>query len=393
VALGELARRGFGKVRCTEQRRSWADYVLFTIIAALGLTRSCRDNSGNKKGNAMNILKKLCQATVVSMALAISAASALAQTTLTMSIWVPRSHPLVKDVLLPMTEDIAKATDGRVKVNVLPAPLGPPPAHFDLVANGVVDLAQGNQVYTPGRFKTADIAEMPFLGNTSEAISVAYWHTFQKMLINAHEYDKVKVLAVFSHGPGAVFAKGRDLTKPDALKGMKIRVGGGIAHDVASALGAVPIEGPSSKAYELLSQGVADGIFFPFESVESFKVMSLLDQGLFVPGGLYNTSFFVVMNKAKWDALSDEDKKAIDSVTGEALVRKAGKIWDKADADAREAMKGKITVQTASPEQMSLLKKELQPLIEAKIAEVSSTGINGKAAYDMMQDELKKAAN
>lgn len=340
----------------------------------------------------MNMFVKFCRTAAVSAGLMLGAVPAMAAETLTMSIWVPTAHPLVQEVLLPLAKDIGEATEGRVTVNVLPAPLGPPPAHFDLVANGIVDIAQGNQVYTPGRFKTSNIAEMPFLGDTAEAVSVAYWRTFEKILINSGEYDQVKVLAVFTHGPGAVFAKGKDLTKPDALKGMKIRVGGGIAHEVAAALGAVPIEGPSSKAYELLSQGIADGIFFPFESVNSFKVMPLLDEGLIVPGGLYNTSFFIVMNKAKWDALSDEDKKAIESVTGEKLVRRAGQMWDRADAAAREEMKGKINLQTASPEQMELLHKQLQPLIEAKIAEISSAGVDGQAAYDMMLEEIKKVS-
>jgi TRAP-type C4-dicarboxylate transport system substrate-binding protein len=170
-----------------------------------------------------------------------------------------------------------------------------------------------------------------------------------------------------------------------------MRVGGGIVHEIATRIGATPVEGPSSKAYELLSQGVADGILFPYESVAFFKLIPLLDQGLAVPGGLYNTSFYVVMNKAKWESLPDEDKAAIDSVSGEALARLAGQMWDRVDAAGLAEMEGKIAITTASDAQVAALAAQLQPVIDAKLAEVSETGVDGAAALAMMKAEIAAA--
>ena len=319
-----------------------------------------------------------------------AAQPASAETTLNMANWLPMAHPLMKDVMVPFAKNVEEATKGRVKVNILPAPLGPPGAHFDFAVNGVADITYGVQGYNPGRFKTTNIAEIPFLGDSAEATSVAYWRVFDTMLRKAGEYDKVKVLAVFTHGPGEIFAKGVDLSKPDALKGLKMRVGGGIVASIATALGAVPVEGPSSKAYELLSSGVADGILFPFESVAFFKLIPLLDKGLIVPGGLYNTSFYIVMNKAKWDALSDEDKAAIDSVSGEALSRLAGQMWDTVDKAGREAMNGKIALATASDDEVAAYTKALQPIVDAKLAEVAETGVDVTAAVKMLKEEVAK---
>ncbi|SLN59818.1 C4-dicarboxylate-binding periplasmic protein precursor [Aquimixticola soesokkakensis] len=313
---------------------------------------------------------------------------AFAQTTLTVANWLPPSHPLVSDVIVPLTEQIAEATGGNVTANILPAPLGPPAAHFDFAVNGVADITFGVQGYNPGRFKTTNIAELPFIGDSAEAMSVAYWRTFDALLKEAGEYDQVKVLGVFTHGPGEIFLKDVDVSDPDVLKGQKLRVGGGIVHEVASALGAVPVEGPSSKAYELLSQGVADGILFPPESVSFFKLIPQLDTAITVPGGLYNTSFYVIMNKAKWDSLSAEDQAAIDGVTGEALARMAGAMWDRVDAEGVTAMDGKITITPATDAQLAAWTQTLSPIVAAKIAEVSQTGIDGQAAYDMFLSEI-----
>ncbi|WP_299842160.1 TRAP transporter substrate-binding protein [uncultured Jannaschia sp.] len=320
------------------------------------------------------------------------AAPAAAQTNLTVANWLPPSHPLVAEVIVPMTEDIAEATNGAVTATILPAPLGPPPAHFDFAVNGVADITFGVQGYNPGRFRTTNLAELPFLGDSAEAISVAYWRTFDAMLREAGEYDEVLVLAVFTHGPGEVFVKDGDLAGPDALDGLKLRVGGGIVHEVVSALGAVPVEGPSSEAYQLLSQGVADGILFPYESVNFFGLIPQLSQGLAVPGGLYNTSFFIVMNRAKWDALTPEQQTAIEGVTGEALARRAGQMWDRADAAGRAAMEGELDIAPASPEQVAAWTEALTPLVNAKLAEVGEAGVDADAAFAMLREEIEAAA-
>ncbi|EIE52442.1 putative extracellular solute-binding protein [Citreicella sp. 357] len=332
-------------------------------------------------------MKQLLTASALTLCLA---GAASAQTVLTVASWLPPSHPLVADLIVPMGEAIAEATGGEVTANILTAPLGPPPAHFDFAVNGVADITFGVQGYNPGRFKTTNIVELPFLGETAEAISVAYWRVFDEMLRDAGEYDRVKVLAVFSHGPGEIFLRDGDVGAPDVLDGVKIRVGGGIVHEVASALGAVPVEGPSSKAYELLSQGVADGIFFPYESVNFFKLIPQLDRAISVPGGLYNTSFYIVMNKAKWDSLTPAQQDAIDSVTGEVLARRAGQMWDAADARGRAAMEGEIAIHRATETQMRAWEGAVSPLVRAKLDEVGETGIDAQAAYDMLRAEIAK---
>lgn len=334
-------------------------------------------------------MKKLLTATALSV---VMAGMAHANTVLTVANWLPPSHPLVSEVIVPMTEKIAEATGGDVTANILPAPLGPPPAHFDFAVNGVADITFGVQGYNPGRFKTTNLAELPFLGDSAEDVSVAYWRVWEKMLKPAGEYDDVKVLAVFTHGPGEIFLKEGDTSSPDVLKGQKLRVGGGIVHKVATTLGAVPVEGPSSKAYELLSQGVADGILFPFESVNFFKLIPQLADGISVPGGLYNTSFYIVMNKAKWESLSPEEQAQIDSVTGEALARMAGQMWDKADAAGKAAMEGKVNVKPATEAQMATWSEALQPVVDAKLAEVGETGVDAAAAFDMFKAEIAKEA-
>ena len=57
---------------------------------------------------------------------------------------------------------------------------------------------------------------------------------------------------------------------------MKIRVGGGVGGAVGKALGVIGILAPAPKVYEILSRGVADGIFMPMETKKSFKLKEVV---------------------------------------------------------------------------------------------------------------------
>ena len=326
---------------------------------------------------------------LASATIAFAAAGAYADTVLTLNSWLPPSHPQVSDLILPLAAQIEEVTEGRVTVNVLPAPMGPPPATYDLVKNGVVDIGYTVQGYTPGRFKTSAVAEMPFMTSDAIVSSVAYQRVHDAMLAEAGEYDGVKVLAVHTHGPGQIFSSS-PVASVDDIAGQKIRVGSVVAHDLAELLGAVPVEGPSSKAYELLSQRVADGIFFPWETVNFFKLGDLLTSAFEAEGGIYNTAFMIVMNQAKWDSIAPEDQAAIDAIIGEPLARKAGEMWNAADAAGRAALEGQIDIYEATADDIATLRERFAPVIEANIALVSEAGVDGQAAYDMLLAEIEK---
>jgi TRAP-type C4-dicarboxylate transport system substrate-binding protein len=129
------------------------------------------------------------------------------------------------------------------------------------------------------------------------------------------------------------------------FEGMKVRTGGGVQSEIAKRLGIVAVSAPATKAHEILSQGVADGIFFSLETITSFKLADVVKYHYTVPGGLYTASFAVVMNKAKFDGLSPAQKAALAKVTGEPMAVLMGKTWDDADkVSAAELAKSANTV-------------------------------------------------
>jgi TRAP-type C4-dicarboxylate transport system substrate-binding protein len=316
-----------------------------------------------------------------------------AQTTLNASSWVPPAHLLTAKVMVPWMQEVEQATEGRVKFNMLPkAPVGPPQT-FDAVRDGIVDLSFTVHGYTPGRFTLTKMTEFGFLGDSAESISVAYQRMFDKHLAAHNEHDGVKVIGVFSHGPGHIYSARHPVASLADLANMKIRVGGGVVNDYTRVLGANPLLKPSSESYQMLQTGVADGIFFPSESIEAFKLTGLLRHGTEVPGGLYNTSFVMMMNKAKFDALPPADQAAIERLSGEYFARLVGRAWDEADAAGSAAIRAAgVNVQTASPAFVDEIRAKIEPIERAWYDEIKAKGLDGAALMEEFRAEIRKVA-
>jgi hypothetical protein len=175
-----------------------------------------------------------------------------------------------------------------------------------------------------------------------------------------------------------MFNTKRPITKVEDLAGMKIRSGGGISEEMARALGASAFVKPAPESYELLSSGVADGTFFPLESINSFKLGSVVKYATLFPGGFYGSAFGFFMNEDKWNKRSKPDQDAITSVSGEALTRLAGKAWDAADRAALEEMKRVgIQITEASPELIKGVQEKAKVIEEKWVQSATAKGVDG----------------
>jgi TRAP-type C4-dicarboxylate transport system substrate-binding protein len=316
-----------------------------------------------------------------------------AQTTLTMSSWVGPTHPLTRDVLGGWAAAVEKATNGRVKMQMLPKAPMAAAGTFDGVRDGLVDVSYVTASYTPARHPLPLLAELPGSGGSAEVNSVAYNRIHWKYLQQANEYKGVKLLGVFTHGPGQMFSVKKPVTSVADLAGMKVRSGGGISEASAKALGASPLVKPAPESYELLSSGVADATFFPSESIRSFNLDKVVKHATYFPGGFYSSSFGFFMNEDKWNKLSKQDQDAITSVSGEALARLAGKAWDAADKVGIEALKAAgVAMVDANPAFVADVRKRTEPLINDWVKAANAKGIDGAKVYAEFHEELKKVA-
>ena len=326
----------------------------------------------------MKILKNLMAAAIaIPMTLAVSQAVS-AQEVLRISSWIP-PHAMNKVVFPAWIAAIEKATEGRVTAKV-EFGLAPPPGQIDLVEDGSADVAWIFHGYNPGRFVTTKLIELPGYTGDAEAASVAHWRAHEKYLSKADEHSGVRVIALFTHGPGQVHMREATSSLGD-LDGKKIRIGGGVSADVAKALGVVGVQVPAPKVYETLSGGVADGVWMPMETNKSLRLFEVAPNTLMVPGGLYRGSFGLIMSEDALGRLSEKDREAVLSTTGEKLSAMIGKAWAEADDVGMDnAKKVGVNLVEASADDMAMFGKIAADIRKKVIDEVKAAGIDADAA-------------
>lgn len=259
-------------------------------------------------------------------------AAASGSVELVLSSWLPPRHPLVTEAIKPWADDIEKATEGRVTIRVLAKPLGSPPAHFDMARDGVADITYGLHSFTQDdRFKNSRIGQFSRLGDTAVSVSEAFWAIYTGKLGAEKEHEGTHLLSLFTHGPGLLHNAKHALAGLKDLEGMKLRTPGGYVADLMTAFGAVPIMTSPGDVYEKLSRGVVDGVTFPMDPLHSYKLAELLKYTTVIPGGIYNTTWFLTMNPGKWEQISAADQAAITALSGAAFATRAGQAWDLAD--------------------------------------------------------------
>lgn len=289
-------------------------------------------------------------------ALLLSATPMMAEE-LVMSSWLPPKHPIVVNAFEPWAEEVERVTEGRVTVRIMGKALGSPPAHFDMARDGIADITYGLHSFTEDdRFDRARLGQFSFLGDDAIENSKAYWAIYGGSLNAADEHEGTHLLGLFMHGPGLLHNNLRKIETPADMAGMKLRVPGGYVGDLVSVLGATPLFMSSTEVYEKLSRGVIDGVAFTYEAMTAFNLTDHVKYSMTVPGGIYNTTWFFVINEDKWNSLSEADRAAIDAISGEAFAERVGAAWSDADTAAKAEVGDRVDFYEATPEVVAALK-------------------------------------
>ncbi|MEP2953719.1 MAG: TRAP transporter substrate-binding protein [Sulfitobacter sp.] len=322
-----------------------------------------------------------------------TATGAFAAETLTISTWLPPSHPVNTGMFTQLTDMMSEASDGLIETE-LKNGLAPPPAQMDLLLDGAADIAILFHGYTPGRFVGTKLVEIPGYEGNAEAASVAHWRVHEAMLAELDEHRGVKVIALTTHGPGQIHSN-KEVASLEDLQGLKTRLGGGVSADVGAELGLVGIQVPAPKVYETLDSGAADAVAMNMGERISFKLNEVAKNVYEMPGGFYRGSFSVIMSQETFDGLPEDVQQKLDSeVFGETASRMMGAVWDQSDVDAREATEaaGDNKIVTASEEDQARFAEMAAKVRDKVIAELDEAGVDGQAAYEMMREEMANAS-
>ena len=161
-------------------------------------------------------------------------------------------------------------------------------------------------------------------------------------------------------------------------------------------LGATAVGMPVPAVTEALSKGVIDGAVIPWEVTAALKVPELVNNHTEFGGdhALYTTAFVLAMNKARYDGLSDELKKAIDDNSGQEFSAFAGSTQASADGPSRKAAVDRgNNIITLDEAEVARWKEAAQPVYDNWVKEMNDKGIDGQALIDEARALIEKYTN
>ena len=296
----------------------------------------------------------------------------------------------------PWADKVTAESNGEIKVEMYASMQlgGKPPQLADQVREGVVDIIWTVAGYTPGRFPHLEAFELPFMPASAEATSQAA-HEYM-MTVGAEDLNDYKVLAVHVHAPGTIHTKDTLVKSASDLNGLKMRGPTRVISQMLGGLGATPVGMPVPQVAPSLSKGVIDGMVVPWEIMPSFKLHELTKSHTTLSGdrGLYTAPFLLLMNKAKYDSMSDAQKKVIDDNSGMALAKLAGQLWDGFEAPARAlAEKAGGEFHELSGAELDEMKAAGATLVDAWIEKANGDGLDGAALVETARSLVAKYAD
>jgi TRAP-type C4-dicarboxylate transport system substrate-binding protein len=278
--------------------------------------------------------------------------------------WVPADNVMHKDVFVPWAKMVEEKTAGKVKVTIYPSELlSKARDTYESVVNGTADIGFSHLGLNPGVFTVNQIFGLPFLYPEAPEGS--------STMLRLHTATKpIRTL--------------------EDLKGMKIRTGGGPQAATLKTLGATPVAISPPDVYTALERGTVDGLTFPWEAVDSYKIDEVTKYHN--TAGLWGGPFYVVMNLKKYNSLPPDVRKALDSLSGKWASEFSTDLREKADIASREKirkLKGHEFIDF-SREEVVRWKSAAMPIWDEFISSVEKKGIPGKKILEEVNRSVEK---
>jgi tripartite ATP-independent transporter DctP family solute receptor len=234
-------------------------------------------------------------------------------------------------------ELVNERTDGRIKIEVFPsAQLGDEKSVLEQVQLGAIDFTRINASPLAEFNDQFSALNLPYVFDSDEHL----WNFLEgeagKKLLTDLEQSKMRGLAYYDSGSRNFYST-KPLKSIEDLEGQKIRVQQSkITMDLLAALGASATPMPYGEVFSALQTGIIDGAENNLPSIDSSNHYEeaksiIMDHHQRIPEVL-------LMSKATWDKLSDEDKEIIQQAATDSVVTQK-EAWAKLEQESEKKLK------------------------------------------------------
>ena len=335
-------------------------------------------------------LTTITRASVVAAALGLFAQTATSEE-LSVATFVPPSHESITGALAWFEKEITERSGGTLTLKLYAAgQLGAGPTQqYKRAVEGVADITFGLASSTPTLFPKTMLAILP--GKAVDALDSTerMWTVFEEHM--ADEWSDVKVLAVGNPAGGMIIST-KDVSTVDGMKGAKIVPFAAITTPVIQGMGAVPVQLDPTEHYTGLSTGTIDGAISTINNImPPWNLDEVADYAIVNTPATFNPVFYV-MNRERYESLSDEHRAIIDEVSGLPFSMELARSFHHADEVAiewkdKQLAAGELKVEwiVTSDEERAKMEAAAAAGMEAIYEDYAARGIpNAREIYEAL---------
>ena len=225
-------------------------------------------------------------------------------------------------------EEIKKRTNGRYEIQVFPASsLGKESDINQGLTLGTVDIILTGASFAGRSYPPLAVSYFPFIFRDAEhLLKYGKSDVFKELAKGYDDKTGNHITALNYYGARDVTSSAaRPITKPEDMKGLKIRVPDAPAYlAFPKALGANPTPIAFAEVYLALQNGTVDAQENPLPTIEAKKFFEV-QKNISLTGHIID-SLLTVVSGQTWSKLSAEDKKVFTEVMQEAAEKTGREI-------------------------------------------------------------------
>lgn len=249
--------------------------------------------------------------------------------TLKFATYFPGTSPIYTDFTEPWMKRVTELTDGQVEFEYFPAEqLGKAGDLLQLTKDGVTDISIFPANYYADQMPLSQmLLGLPNLSESSGQGTKAYNELVQENeTLLKTDYLNNGVRPIVSHVSPTyeLWTTGKEIRVPSDLKGKKVKTAGGIANEIYSSMGAVPVAISHAETYEALEKGVIDIASYYAMAIKNSGTSELLKYAVLPHIGTVIQS--ITVNEKAWQGLPKDVQKAMKQA-GEEITGPIGEVY------------------------------------------------------------------
>jgi TRAP-type C4-dicarboxylate transport system substrate-binding protein len=343
------------------------------------------------KRSALLVLYSICIITIIAILPVLAGCQPKTEDTIELSLSSFHQAGTAHDVALQnWAKKIESDSNGRLTIRIYPgSTLIPPPDVVGAIREGVADIGCGQALKDePGM---GLVHRLPSITRGvdhehCQQITEAIEEKFPDIM--ASQWADFKLLWFVATQPsGFMLTTNKKVSTLEDLKGLQIRVPGGIMAEVVQALGGTPVSIPVSDWLMALEKGTVDGGCTMIGAIQDFK----LEESIHYVTKFYSGSsqVFLLMNKDRWNTLSPDLQAIIDNSLAEAK-QDMSNAWGDTEKSAVEYSEANgIEFVELTPEEYERWQQAVQPVYQQVVTELNDMEYPGTEIWDLITSMKK----